>query len=105
MSPKLRNSILGGVLVFGLGLLLLGPMNILESSTRGAEDCGPIEFTQIAYDNVVCDSGNPNLNAEKNLLEDSPEIMALEPTATEEEIKTAFCADAIADSSSQKAFK
>lgn len=99
MSPKLRNSILGGALVFALGLLLLGPSNFLESSTREAEDCGSIKYTQIAYDNVVCDSGNPNLNAEKNLLAASPEIMSLEPAATDEQIKTAFCADAIADSS------
>jgi hypothetical protein len=99
MSPKLRNSIVGGVLVFALGLFLFGPLNLLESSTREAEDCGPIELTQLAYDNVVCKSGNPNINAEKDLLEDSPEIMALEPAATDAQIKTAYCADAIADSS------
>lgn len=98
MSPKLRNSILGGVLIFALGLLLFGPLNLLESSTRQAEDCGPLEFTQLAYDNVVCISGNPNINAEKNLVEDSPEIMALEPAATAAQIQTAYCADAIADS-------
>ncbi len=99
MSPKLRFSILSGLLIFALGLLLLGPLNLLESSTRETEDCGPIELTQLAYDNVVCESGNPNINAEENLLEDSPEIMALEPAATEAQIKTAYCADAIADSS------
>jgi len=106
MSSKLRNSILSGVLVFTLAFLLFGPLNLLESNTREFEDCGPIELTQIAYDNVVCESGNPNLNAEKTLLEDSPEIMALEPAAADAQIKSAYCADAIADSSNgQVTFK
>lgn len=99
MSPKLRNSIVGGALVIVIGFLLFGPVNLLSSSTRDVEDCGPIEFTQIAYDNVVCKSGNPNLNAEKELLENSPEIMKLEPNATDVQIQESFCADAIADSS------
>jgi hypothetical protein len=99
MRSRLRNSILGGVLIVAIGFLLLGPLNLLESATREAEDCGPIELTQIAYDNVVCESGNPNINAEKVLLKASPEIMKLEADSTAALIQRAFCSDAIADSS------
>ena len=63
MKPKLKYSALGGALVVSITFLLFGPINLLQSSTREFEDCGPIELTQIAYDNVVCESGNPNINA------------------------------------------
>jgi hypothetical protein len=99
MKPKWKHSVLGGVLALSISFLLFGPVNLLQSSTREFEDCGPIELTQIAYDNVVCQSGNPNINAEKDLIEDSPEIMSLESNATASQIQSAFCADAIADSS------
>ena len=93
MSPKLRNSIIAGALIIAIGLLLFGPLNLLKSSTRETEDCGPTIQPRYGYDNLICESGNPNINAEKdeNLLSNFAKIVALQPDASAADIEKAIC--------------
>lgn len=93
MRPKLRNSIIAGVLIIASGLLLFGPFNLLKSSTSETEDCGPTIQFRFGYDDLICESGKPNTNAEKdsNLLTNFKEIMTLKPSASAADIEKAIC--------------
>ncbi len=90
---RFRVKSLIGVIVLTVGFLLLGPLNLFNSSTSKAEDCGEIISGRYSYENLICESGSPNINAENDeeLRASYPKIIDLRASASAEDIEKAIC--------------
>ena len=90
---RFKASIIGGVLVVALGFFMLGPLNILNTSSQEAEDCGEIMSGRYSYENLICESGRLNINAEKDeeLRDSFPKIMNLQASASAADVEKAIC--------------
>jgi hypothetical protein len=90
---RFKVSIIGGVLIVALSLFMLGTLNLLNTSAQEAEDCGEIMSGRYSYENLICESGSPNINAEKDeeLRASYPKIINLQASASAEDIEKAIC--------------
>ena len=99
MSLKYKISILVGMLSIAIFLIVFRPLIFSNSSVRDAEDCGPKLSARYGFDNLICENGSPNINAEKDgeLRTNFSKIVNLQPDASASDIQNAICFYAIKD--------